>query len=44
VKWFDRKFDFTFSAEKLPNLIVRLEGTPAPGRNAARRIAGDTIT
>jgi uncharacterized damage-inducible protein DinB len=29
VKWFDRKFDFTFPQEHLPNLIVRLEGTPA---------------
>jgi hypothetical protein len=29
VKWFDRKFDFTFPAEQFPNLIVRLESTPA---------------
>jgi DinB superfamily len=29
VKWFDRKFDFTFPQEQLPNLIVRLQGTPA---------------
>jgi uncharacterized damage-inducible protein DinB len=29
VKWFDRKFDFTFPAEQLPNLVVRLQGTPA---------------
>lgn len=29
MKWFDRKFDFTFRAEQLPNLIVRLESTPS---------------
>ena len=29
MKWFDRKFDFTFPAEQLPNLLVRLQGTPA---------------
>lgn len=29
MKWFERKFDFTFPAEQLPNLIVRLQGTPA---------------
>lgn len=29
MKWFERKFDFTFPIEQLPNLIVRLQGTPA---------------
>ncbi len=29
MKWFDRKFDFIFPAEQLPNLVVRLQGTPA---------------
>ena len=29
MKWFERKFDFTFPVEQLPNLIVRLHGTPA---------------
>jgi hypothetical protein len=29
VKWFDRKFDFTFSAEQLPIVLVRLQGAPA---------------
>ncbi|HSR07857.1 MAG TPA: hypothetical protein VLM42_11955 [Bryobacteraceae bacterium] len=29
MKWFDRKFDFTFPAGQLPNLLVRLQGTPA---------------
>ena len=27
--WFGRKFDFSFPAELLPNLCVRLRGTPA---------------
>ncbi len=29
MKWFDRKFDFTFSAEQLPIVLVRLQGAPA---------------
>jgi uncharacterized damage-inducible protein DinB len=27
--WFERKFDFSFPAELLPNLYARLRGTPA---------------
>src|SRR5580704_18038300 len=27
--WFERKFEFTFPAELLPNLNARLRGTPA---------------
>lgn len=27
--WFERKFEFTFPAELLPNLLTRLRGTPA---------------
>ena len=27
--WFDRKFEFTFPVELLPNLLARLRGTPA---------------
>ena len=27
--WFDRKFEFTFSLDLLPNLRARLRGTPA---------------
>ena len=29
AKWFDRKFDFSFSVELYPNLCSRLRGTPA---------------
>src|SRR5262249_2312189 len=28
-KWFERKFDFSFPAELLPNVLIRLRGTPA---------------
>jgi uncharacterized damage-inducible protein DinB len=27
--WFERKFEFSFSAELYPNLLARLRGTPA---------------
>ena len=27
--WFERKFEFAFSADLYPNLCVRLRGTPA---------------
>jgi uncharacterized damage-inducible protein DinB len=27
--WFERKFEFTFPVELLPNLLARLRGTPA---------------
>jgi uncharacterized damage-inducible protein DinB len=27
--WFDRKFEFSFSLDLLPNLLARLRGTPA---------------
>jgi uncharacterized damage-inducible protein DinB len=27
--WFERKFEFTFPVELLPNLLTRLRGTPA---------------
>ncbi|SMO55912.1 DinB family protein [Solitalea koreensis] len=29
MKWFDRKFEFTFSADYLPSILERLSGTPA---------------
>ena len=34
--WFERKFDFSFPAELLPNLCVRLRGTPARLEEALR--------
>src|SRR2546428_4308876 len=29
MKWFDRKFEFNFSADYFPNILERLSGTPA---------------
>jgi uncharacterized damage-inducible protein DinB len=34
--WFERKFDFTYSPELLPNLLARLRGTPARLEEAFR--------
>jgi uncharacterized damage-inducible protein DinB len=34
--WFERKFDFSFPAELLPNLHTRLRGTPARLEEALR--------
>jgi|SRR6267142_160996 len=34
--WFDRKFDFSFLVELLPNLCARLRGTPARLEEALR--------
>lgn len=36
MKWFDRKFDFSFPVELLPNLLARLRGTPARLEDALR--------
>ncbi|MBV9038475.1 MAG: hypothetical protein JO182_28565, partial [Acidobacteriaceae bacterium] len=47
--WFERKFDFSFPADLLPNILVRLRGTPArleemlrgrPQEILARRVQG----
>src|SRR4029077_8714373 len=43
VKWFERKFDFTFPAEQLPNLIVRLQGTPARLEEMLRSVSPDVL-
>jgi uncharacterized damage-inducible protein DinB len=34
--WFERKFDFSFSLELLPNLLARLRGTPVRLEEALR--------
>jgi uncharacterized damage-inducible protein DinB len=36
ANWFERKFDFSFPAELLPNLCARLRGTPARLEEALR--------
>jgi uncharacterized damage-inducible protein DinB len=35
-RWFERKFDFSFPLELLPNLCARLRGTPARLEEALR--------
>ncbi|MDE1175885.1 MAG: DinB family protein [Edaphobacter sp.] len=42
--WFERRFDFTFPAELLPNLLARLRGTPARLDEALRNRPHATIT
>jgi hypothetical protein len=39
VKWFDRKFDFTFPAEQLPQMILRLQGAPARLEETLRSVS-----
>jgi hypothetical protein len=41
--WFERKFDFTFSAEQYPNLCVRLRGTPARLEEILRGVPRDVL-
>ena len=43
MKWFDRKFDFTFPAEQFPNLILRLQGTPARLEEVLRDVSHDAL-
>ena len=43
MKWFERKFDFTFPAEQFPNLIVRLQGTPARLEEMLRGASHDVL-
>jgi uncharacterized damage-inducible protein DinB len=42
--WFERKFDFSFPAELLPNLLARLRGTPARLEEALRGQAHEILT
>lgn len=43
MKWFERRFDFTFRVEQLPNLIVRLQGTPARLEEMLRGVSRDVL-
>ena len=38
VKWFDRKFDFSFKQNIFPSIIERLEGTPLLLKNKTNKI------
>ena len=42
--WFERKFEFSFSAELLPNLSARLRGTPARLEETLRGHSQDVLT
>jgi hypothetical protein len=41
--WFERKFDFSFSVELLPDLQARLRGTPARLEEALRGCSHPTL-
>src|SRR5262249_19255588 len=41
--WFERKFEFAFSADLFPNLCVRLRGTPARLEETLRDRPGDLL-
>ena len=43
-KWFDRKFDLSFPVELYPNILVRLQGTPARLDELIRPHSGETLT
>jgi uncharacterized damage-inducible protein DinB len=42
--WFERKFNFRFSAEQYPNLCIRLRGTPARLEDMLRDATRDVLT
>ena len=41
--WFERKFEFTFPVELLPNLLARLRGIPARLEDALRARSHDVL-
>ena len=41
--WFERKFEFSFPVELLPNLCARLRGTPARLKGVVRSVARDVL-
>jgi len=41
--WFERNFDFSFPAELLPNVCMRLRGTPARLEEITRDCAGEIL-
>ncbi len=43
-QWFERKFEFHFSADLYPNLCIRLRGTPARLEELVRGISSDRLT
>jgi hypothetical protein len=43
-KWFDRKFDFSFSVKMLPNICTRLRGTTSRLQDMLRGRTRDVLT
>jgi len=43
AQWFERKFEFSFSADLYPNLCVRLRGTPARLEEMLRGVPHDLL-
>ncbi|HTP88982.1 MAG TPA: DinB family protein [Bryobacteraceae bacterium] len=41
--WFERRFEFTFPVEMLPNLLARLRGTPARLEEALRGVPREVL-
>jgi len=42
--WFERRFEFDFPVELMPNLLARLRGTPARLEEAMRGVPADALT
>jgi len=42
--WFERKFEFSFPVELLPNLLTRLRGTPARLEETLRGCSREVLT
>ena len=43
TKWFERKFEYSFPVELLPNLLARLRGTPARLEETLRGCSHDIL-
>jgi uncharacterized damage-inducible protein DinB len=43
-QWFERKFEFPFPVELLPNLCARLRGTPARLQDVVRGVSQQVLT
>ncbi len=42
--WFERKFDFAFPAEKFPDIVERLRGTPVRVEEKVNALEAATVT
>ena len=43
IKWFDRKFEFSFEQNIFPSIIERLEGTPVRLNHEINQIATEYL-